>query len=175
MTGLQVAASVGISLGEVQDMVNGAVDDLSSSLASEIAGARPIYMTRAASKTSDGSNPTTLTFHGPPTGSLWQIRFITTFGIDAYTPVVNGSTPPTPMVGALYAGDPTRTPSLAQLLLVGFQFPSTTYVPDTTMWCHPGQSLFIVTGSYIPPAQQIGAVAGIEEWKESAISRHSGR
>lgn len=175
MTGLQVAASVGITIGEVEALVNGAIGDLSSSLAGEIAGARPIYFTRAAALTSDGSNPTVLSISGPPTGSLWQIRFITTFGIDAYTPVQDGSSPPNPMTGALYAGDPTGTPSLAQLLLVGFQFPQTLYVPDTTMWCHPNQELFVVTGNYIPPSQQIGMVAGIEEWREADVSRHSGR
>lgn len=171
MSGLQVAANVGISIGEIETLVNGAVDQLRPQ-----SDPRPFYLTRAATAIGNGTGPAVLNLFGPPSGSLWQIRFITTFGSDAYTTVTDSADPGVPVLGALYAGDPETSPSLAQLLLLGFQFPSTTYVPDTTMWCHPNQSLFITTGgAQVQSGQQVGCVAGIEEWRESDVSRNSGR
>lgn len=171
MTGLQASVSAGISIGDIEKIVDGAVGALSRP------DPRPFYFTRAASVISTGAAGSVLNFFGPPTGSLWQIRFITTFGSDAYTSLNNGASPAVPLLGALYAGDPSTSPSLAQLLATGFQFPSTTFFPDTTVWCHPNQSLFVVTGGgYTPSAgQQIGAVVGLEEWREEDVSRNSGR
>jgi|ERR1700744_2001973 len=170
MSGLQASLSAGISIGEIQEIVDGAVDKLTPQ-----SDPRPFYYTRAATAISDGTNPCILNFYAPPTGNLWQVRYVTTFGDDAYTSVDDGGSPAVPMIGALFAGDPMTSPSLAQLLLTGFRFPGTTYVPDTTTWCHPNQSLFIVTGLYAGAAgQQVGAVIGIEEWRERDVSRNSG-
>jgi hypothetical protein len=168
---VQLQAGVNFALGDIQDIADGMVSKLMPQR-----DPRPFYYTRAATATSNGTAASVLNFFGPPTGSLWQLRFVTTFGSDAFTPVASGANPPVPTLGALFAGDPETSPSLAQLLLVGLQFPSTTYVPDTTTWCHPNQSLFIVTGGYVPPnGQQLGAVVGIEEWREEDVSRNSGR
>jgi hypothetical protein len=168
---VQLQAGVNFSLGDIQDIADGMVSKLAPKQ-----DPRPFYYTRAATAYSDGTDQPVLNFFGPPTGSLWQIRFVTTFGTDAFTSVASGANPPVLMLGALFAGDPETSPSLAQILLTGFTFPSTTYVPDTTTWCHPNQSLFIVTGAFVPPSgAQVGAVVGIEEWRESDVSRNSGR
>jgi hypothetical protein len=171
MTGVQFAAGLDFKLGDIQDMIDGAVSKLTPQ-----ADPRPFYLTRAATAWGDGSNENLiLNFFAPPSGSIWQIRFVTTFGNDAFTNINDGGNPAVPLVGALFAGDPESSPSLAQLLLTGFQFPATTYVPDTTTWCHSNQSLFIVTGLMAPAnGQQVGAVVGIEEWRERDVSRNSG-
>jgi hypothetical protein len=174
---LQLQASAGISIGDISELIDGAVDQLRPQ-----PDARPFYFTRAATVYADGvNNAFVLGFGGPPSGSLWQIRWVTTFGSDAFTPLASSASPAVPLQGAMFAGDPVTSPSLAQILLTNITFPITRYVPDTTTWCHPNQDLFITTGiasgaSYTPTAgQQIGAVVGIEEWREADVSRNSGR
>lgn len=183
MTGLQLQASAGISLGDITDLVDGAVDQLRPQ-----SDPRPFYLSRAATVTADGVKTQFILPVGtPPTGSLWQVRWVTTFGVDPYTPLGDyetiGGVADTfaPLQAAMYAGDPTTSPSMAMVMLVGLTFPVTRYVPDTTMWCHPNQTLFLVTGTasgvtYVPSAgQQIGCTVGIEEWRECDVSRNSGR
>jgi hypothetical protein len=158
---LQASVSAGISIGEIQDIVDGAVDKLRPQ-----SDPRPLYFTRAQAQPSNGGIDV-LVLGAPPTGSIWQCRFITAFGVDWFTPIAGA-------VVALFAGDPTDNPSLAQILVTGTAVPATTYIPDTTMWCHPNQNLFaLVKGG--TAGVQIGCVVGIEEWHEWEVSRNSGR
>jgi hypothetical protein len=93
---------------------------------------------------------------------------------------VNATTPP--VFGALFTGDPFNL-SLAGLLIGSLTIPTTRFVPDTVMWCHPQQNLIAQfgflqepsgTGFYVQAGQQVGLNVGIEEWKERDVSRKSG-
>lgn len=158
---LQAQFSAGISIGDIQDIVDGAVDKLRPQ-----ADPRPFYLTRAQSTVSNGTLDV-LVMGAPPTGSLWQLRWITTFGADWFTPIAGATS-------AVFTGDPTDNPSLAQVALVGVPVPGTTYIPDTTTWCHPNQNLFVLVKG-ATSGVQIGCNIGIEEWRECDVSRNSGR
>lgn len=172
--GLDVQASVGITLGDIEALGDRVIDGLRPH-----ADPRPFYLSRTASGYGDGINPVVLDLGAPPTGSIWQLRAVITFGNDAFTGVVDGSDPPLPVLAALYTGDSLNL-SLATLKLPALPIPFVKYVPDTCMWCHPNENLVIVTSmagsaSGLPVAgQQIGCNIVVEEWKERDVSRSVG-
>jgi hypothetical protein len=159
---LQAGAEVDLATGEELENVSsrllGAIDRNTEP--------RPIYLSR--SNTLIGSGVAGVVDLGrPPVGSIWQLRYITLFGNDDHT-VVGG------MTCALYCGDPVA-PSLAQLKLTGLAVPSATFIPDTCIWCHPTDNVFVATSTTVTAGQQIGATIGIEEWLQKDVSRLSGK
>jgi hypothetical protein len=126
---------------------------------------RPIYLTRSDAEISTGGF-VRLELGSPPVGSIWQLRFITTFGNDDHT-AVGGITV------AVYCGNPANL-ALSQLKLTGMAIPSVTFVPDTCMWCHPSETLIVQTSAVVTAGQQVGAIIGIEEWLQKDVSRLSG-
>jgi|SRR5882762_3174187 len=175
---LELQASVGLTIGDLEKWGDSVVDRLNSHREPE-----PFYTSRTASAVQDPAlGPVTLDLGSPPTGSIWQIRWATTFGWDAFTGVYTGDPATAPLVaGALFVGDPYNL-SLAGLLLGGLTIPITRFVPDTVMWCHPNQNLIVQfgytlqngTGLYVQNGQQVGVNVGIEEWKEADVSRKTG-
>lgn len=178
MTGIDLQASIGLTIGDLEKWGDSVVDRLNGHREPE-----PFYTTRSASAVQDATpGPITLDLGSPPTGSIWQIRWATTFGWEPFTQVltVNSGTPP--VAGALFVGDPYNL-SLAGLLLGGLVIPITRFVPDTVMWCHPNQNLIAQFGYIQQPSgtafvvqagQQVGLNVGIEEWKEADVSRKTG-
>lgn len=158
---LQAGAEVDLATGEelqnVSSNILGALDR---------SDPRPIYLSR--SNTIIGAGVSGVIDLGrPPVGSIWQLRYITLFGNDDHTVVAGIS-------AALYCGDPVAT-SLAQLKLTGLAFPSATFIPDTCIWCHPTDNVFVATSAAVTAGQQLGATIGVEEWLQRDVSRLSGK
>lgn len=153
--------------------VNMATSDELEGVADRILGAmpkddpRPIYLSRSDTDIADGTNVPIIDLGGPPVGSIWQLRCITTFGNDDNT-VIGGTT------CALYCGDPT-SPSLAQLKLTGLTIPSATFIPDTCIWCHPNEHVFIRLSAAPGAGQQVGGIITVEEWRQRDVSRLGGK
>lgn len=173
---LDVQASIGLTIGDLEKHGDSIVDRLSHE-------PKPFYNTRSGSYVQPAgvTAPIKIDLGSPPTGSIWQIRWATTFGWDAFTAVYTGDTTTPLVAGALFVGDPFNL-SLAGLLLGSLTIPITRFVPDTVMWCHPNQNLIAQfgytlqngSGLYVQPGQQVGLNIGIEEWKEADVSRNSG-
>jgi|SRR5882757_62024 len=166
---VDVAASVSLSIGDVQKVG----DDVVSRLHKP----KPTYLRRTASFNTatpmamgagggflNQSGGITLDIGSPPVGRLWQIRVATLFGNDDHTVVSS-------LTMAMYVADPLN-PSLAGLLVTGMAVPSTTFFPDTCLWCHPNENIILV--SSVAVTQQIGVNVQIEEWREPEISQRSG-
>lgn len=158
-----------LKVGAEVDFASG--DELAA-MGSSILGAigppdpRPLYLSRAMQALGDGINPTvTVDIGSPPVGSIWQLRVATVFGFDDHT-VVSGVT------CGLYCGDPYNL-SLASLKMTGLIIPSTTFIPDTAIWCHPNENvvLFATGSAPIAAGQQIGMCLTVEEWLEQDVSR----
>jgi hypothetical protein len=156
--GAEVDLATGDELENVSSKLLGAIDSTND--------ARPIYTSRSAAVVGTGALAI-LDLGRPPTGSIWLLRYITLFGNDFFT-VVSG------MTCGMYVGDPV-SPSLAQLRIPGLAVPSCTFIPDTCMWCHPTDAVFVVTSIVVPAGQQVGATVGIEEWLLKDVSRLSGK
>lgn len=167
---IDVAASVSLSIGDVEKIGDHVSDRMRKP--------KPTYIRRTASFNTatpmamgagggflNSSGGITLDIGAPPSGRLWQIRVATLFGNDDHT-VVSGTTM------SVYVADPLN-PSLAGLLVTGLAVPSTTFFPDTCLWCHPAENIILV--SNIAVTQQIGVNVSIEEWRENEISQNSGR
>jgi hypothetical protein len=182
--GLDLQASVGITLGDIQAESDRIIEGLRPH-----ADPRPFYLSRTATAyqlDTTGVAPVTLDLGAPPTGSIWQLRAIITFGSDAFTGVNNSATTPVPLLCALFTGDSLNL-SLATLKIPSLPFPFIKYVPDTCLWCHPNENLVIQTMGLAPGTtagtvgagpvlgQQIGCNVVVEEWKERDVSRDSGR
>lgn len=173
--GLDLQASVGITLGDIQAESDRIIEGLRPH-----ADPRPFYLSRTQTGYADGVNPVILDLGAPPTGSIWQLRAVITFGNDSFTPVVDGAGTPLPVLASLFTGDSLNL-SMATLKLPALPIPFVKYVPDTCMWCHPNENLVILTSSAgtasgLPLAgQQIGCNVVVEEWKERDVSRDSGR
>lgn len=163
-------ALVKIQAGAELDIASG--DELKSGVGS-ILGAlprdepRPIYLSRSDTDISDGTNIMQIDLGFPPTGSIWQLRYITLFGNDDHT-AIGGLT------AALYCGSPQNL-SLAQLKLTGMAIPSATFIPDTCIWCHPTENVVVRLSAAATINQQIGAIIGIEEWRQKDVSRLGGQ
>ncbi len=160
---VKIAAGAELDLA-TGDELKGATNSILSALPGD--EPRPIYLTRVDTTVSTGG-VVQLDLGAPPVGSIWQIRFVTMFGNDEST-VVGGIT------GALFCGDPANL-SFAQLRVPGMAIPSLTFIPDTCMWCHPNEDLVIKTSAVVTSGQQIGAVVGIEEWRQRDVSRLGGK
>lgn len=155
---LSANVSAGIQLGDVEKLVDGAVDRIKSD-------PKPFYLTRVAAAIGTGA-VIRLDLGAPPTGSIWQVRVITLYGTDDHTAVSS-------VVGALYTGNSDNL-TLASLKITGMAFPSTTFIPDTAIWCHPNENLVLQTSAVISAGQQVGVNVTVEEWKEHQVSRNSG-
>jgi len=155
---IDASISAGISIGDIEKVADGIVGRLKDE-------PRPFYLSRTASATGTGAI-VFLDLGAPPTGSIWQIRCITLFGNDDHTVVSS-------VTGSLYTGDYLNL-SLASLKVTGLSFPSTTFIPDTAIWCHPNENLVIATSAIISAGQQVGANVVVEEWKERDVSRSLG-
>lgn len=165
---VDVAASVSLSIGDVQKVGDDVVNRLHKP--------KPIYLRRTASYNTtqnamgagggflNANGGITLDIGSPPVGRLWQIRVATLFGNDDHTVVSS-------LTMALYVADPLN-PSLAGLLVTGLAVPSTTFFPDTCLWCHPNENVILVSSGSV--TQQIGVNVQIEEWREHEISQRSG-
>lgn len=156
---LDVAAA--ISIGDLHEQ--------SEDIVTRVLGApspRPFYLSRTAAFKGVGAAHI-LNLQAPPSGSIWQVRCITMFGNDDHTVVAN-------LLAALYTGDPQNL-SLASLKVVGLAIPSTTFIPDTAIWCHPNENVCINFSDVIPAGQMVGANIVVEEWKERDVSRNSGK
>src|SRR5882757_1688172 len=169
--GLDLELSASLTLGDLEK----ALDDYGHK--HHKAEPKPFYMSRTASGIGNGTTPVILDCLAPPTGSIWQIRSITTFGVDAFSQVfISGSTT-VPLFAALFVGDSLNL-NLAGLKITGLQFPSTTYVPDTVMWCHPNENLVLLVGQagggVAAVGQQVGVNIAVEEWRERDVSRMNG-
>jgi hypothetical protein len=160
--GLELDASLGITLG---DFTTG-LDKLGDRL--DKREPRPIYSTLTKSRIykSTDTAPFGLDLGSPNVGYIWQLRFVTMFGNDDHT-VLSG------ISASVYAGD-FYNPTLANLKIVGAPIPSTQYVPDTVMWVHPGESLYVLTSTTPTVGQQIGANIGVEIWRERDVSMNAG-
>jgi len=174
--GLDLEVSASITVGELEK----ALDDYGQKHHKH--EPKPFYMSRTATGigrtvTATDLGVVILDCLAPPTGSIWQVRSITTFGIDAFTAVtVDGTPAGVKVFAALYVGDSLNL-NLAGLKITGLAIPSTTYVPDTVMWCHPNENLVIQVGTpgAVPqPGQQVGVNINIEEWRERDVSRMTG-
>lgn len=161
---------VKIQAGAELDLASG--DELKG-VSSQLLGAiernsepRPIYLSRSNTVVGAGGLAT-LDLGAPPTGSIWQLRFITLFGNDDHT-VLGG------LSCALYCGDGASL-SFAQLKMTGLAVPSITFIPDTCIWCHPTENVCITTSTTLSSGQQLGACLGIEEWLMRDVSRLSGK
>lgn len=126
---------------------------------------RPIYTFRSDTDVSDGGFMQ-IDLGSPPTGSMWQLRYITTFGNDDHT-ALGG------VAFALYCGNPANL-SLAQLKVPGLTVPSITFVPDTCIWCHPSENLVARSSAVVTVGQQVGVIVGVEEWRQRDVSRLGG-
>ena len=168
---IDVAASVALSIGDVQKVGDDVVHRLSHK-------PKPIYLRRSATFNTATpmamgagggfANPNgtvTLDLGSPPVGRLWQIRVATIFGNDDHT-VVSATTM------AMYTADPLN-PSLATLLVTGLAIPSTTFFPDTCLWAHPSENIILVSSQAVN--QQVGVNIQVEEWREREVSQDSGR
>jgi hypothetical protein len=160
---LQAGAEVDLATGEELDNVS---SKLLGAIERRDNDPRPIYLSRSGAVIGTGA-AAIVDVGRPPVGSIWQLRYITIFGNDSFT-VVSGLT------CSLFCGDPV-SPSLAQLKLTGLAAPSATFIPDTCIWCHPTDSVFLTTSIALPAGQQLGANLGIEEWLLRDVSRLSGR
>jgi hypothetical protein len=155
---LDLEVSAGISIGDIEKGVGNAL--------SHHREPRPIYTFRSQAKVSTGGVVTLENLGAPPTGSIWQVRCITCYGND-FSSVVTGVTL------ALIIGNPDN-PSLTGLKVTGLAVPSTTFIPDTAIWCHPNEALIIQSGGVVTANQQIGVNVTVEEWREADVSRSSG-
>jgi len=174
--GLDLELSASLTLGDLEK----ALDDYGHK--HHKAEPKPFYMSRTASGIGRAVSGTDngvviLDCLAPPTGSIWQIRSITTFGFDAFSQVfISGSTT-VPLFAAMFVGDSLNL-NLAGLKITGLQFPSTTYVPDTVMWCHPNENLVLLVGQagggVAAVGQQVGVNIAVEEWRERDVSRMNG-
>lgn len=179
--GLDLDVSASITLGDL----NQALDQYGEK--HHRSDPKPFYMSRTASGNGAATNspgsgnpgdgvPLILDCLAPPTGSIWQVRSITMFGNDAFTSVFNNLASPTPIFAALFVGDSLNL-NLAGLKITGLAVPSTTYVPDTVMWCHPNENLIVQVGTpgfVLAAGQQVGVNINIEEWRERDVSRMNG-
>lgn len=149
--------ATGDELRQSTDSILGAVRD---------ADARPIYTSRTNVVVGTGALAI-IDLGSPPVGSIWQLRLITIFGNDDHT-VVSGVT------ASLYCGDPAGL-NLTQLVLTGLPIPSSTFIPDTCVWCHPQANVVIATSAAVLAGQQVGATIVVEEWRQKDVSRLTGR
>jgi hypothetical protein len=168
---IDVAASVALSIGDVEKVGNSVVDRLSHK-------PKPIYLRRSASFNISSpmamgagggfinqNGGVTLDIGACPAGRLWQIRVATLFGTDDHT-VVSAVTM------SMYVADPLN-PGLHGLLVTGLAVPSTTFFPDTCLWAHPAENIILVSSGTV--TQQIGVNVTIEEWREHEVTQNSGR
>lgn len=158
---LQAGAEIDLATGDE-------LRDVGKSILSAMPGdePRPIYLSRADTDISNGGI-VQIDLGAPPVGSIWQLRYITLFGNDDST-AIGG------IVCALYCGDPANL-SLAQLKLTGLAIPSATFIPDTCIWCHPNENVVVKTSASVTLGQQVGAIIGIEEWRQRDVSRLGGK
>lgn len=161
---IQAGAKLDLASGE--ELSNG-FEGIHAALSHE---PKPIYLTKPQvfepTTANGGAQIVLLDFGSPPSGSIWQIRFVTTFGNDDSTVIAS-------TVASLYCGSINNL-SLSQLRIVGIPIPATTYTPDTVMWCHPTETIVVKSSVAIPLGQQFGAVVGLEEWLEPDVSRGNG-
>jgi hypothetical protein len=156
---LDMEVSASLSIGDIEKGVGNAL--------SHHREPRPIYTFRSQAKISTGGIVTLDQLGAPPTGSIWQVRCITVYGNDF-------STVPSPAYTlALIIGNPDN-PSLTGLKVTGLATPSTTFIPDTAIWCHPNEALIIQSGGTVTAGQQVGVNITVEEWREADVSRSSG-
>lgn len=168
---IDVAVSAALSIGDVEKVGDSVVDRVNRK-------PKPNYIRRSASFNIatpmamgagggfiNQSGGLTLDIGAPPTSRIWQIRVATLFGNDDHT-VVSAATM------SIYVGDPLN-PGLHSLLVTGLAIPSTTFFPDTCLWCHPNENIFLVSNTAIQ--QQVGVNVAIEEWVEREVSNSSGR
>lgn len=167
--GLDLDVSASLSIGDIEQ----ALDNYGHKHHRD--EPKPFYMSRTASANGNGTAPVILDCLAPPTGSIWQVRSITMFGIDAFT-TLKDSGGTNSIFAALFVGDSLNL-NLAGLKITGLAVPSTTYVPDTVMWCHPNENLIVqvgTTGSVLAAGIQVGVNIAIEEWRERDVSRMNG-
>lgn len=162
-------ALIKIAAGAELDLATGdELKDATNSILGALPGddPRPIYLSRVDTDVSLGG-VVSIDLGAPPVGSIWLLRYITVFGNDDTT-VVAGIT------GALYCGDAANL-SLSQLRIPNLVIPSCTFMPDTCVWCHPNENVVVKTSTVVPATVQIGAIVGIEEWRQKDVSRLGGR
>lgn len=160
-----------LALGAEVDVVSSKELDAGlDSLGDKILGkqrALPIYSFRTQSDVMPvGGGALVLDLGCPPTGRMWNIMAVTTFGSDDATVVANAKV-------ALYCGDASN-PSLVSLKIPAMIVPSFQSVTQKVLWCLDRESLFArVTGAAV--AAQVGVVVTIAEWKECDVVAGSGR
>jgi len=167
--GLDLDVSASLSIGDIEQ----ALDNYGHKHHRE--DPKPFYMSRTATGNGNATSPVILDCLAPPTGSIWQVRSITMFGTDAFT-TLKDSGGTNSIFAALFVGDSLNL-NLAGLKITGLAVPSTTYVPDTVMWCHPNENLIVqvgTTGSVLAAGVQVGVNIAIEEWRERDVSRMNG-
>lgn len=110
--------------------------------------------------------PVMFDFGSPPVGNLWMIRSVTIYGGNPFT-VVEAFT------CSLFTGDVYNF-SVATLHITQMVIPSTVYVPDSAIVCHPGDNVIISTSKSVDNGQNIGANISVEEWRQDELIRECG-
>lgn len=161
MSGIELEAEIGLTIGGVHDAVHGALNKHHKEKP------KPLYGRRVDSRISDGTHLVTLDLGSPPTGRLWCVTFITLYGTDDHTVVAAVS-------GAVYTGD-ANSLSLIGLVIPSLAFPSGTQISDDVLWVHANENLCVQTSAPGAAGQQFGVNAIVQEWRDHEKSQKTGR
>lgn len=135
-------AEITLAGGLVIDVASGKeLDDHADKLLEGIRGSgasKPLYQTRfaAAVTPAAGSSTQLLKFGRPSTGKLWNLVYLTLFGVDDRT-VLAGA------VAASYVGNPDA-PTLHGLIDPGKAIPSASNYGPEEIWVHDSEELFVI-------------------------------
>lgn len=161
---LGLGAEVDIATG---DELAAMGDDLTKKILSN-GPALPIVFSRPASAPGAGSQ-VTLLIGTPPMGRIWEVSSITVMGNSPFGGIVSPAG-----FFALYAGN-SAAPSISSVLATHLPLPSTTFPSAETLYCHSSQELFLVTDAAVNAPDNVTAIVGIKEWRESDILARSGK
>lgn len=162
---VEIGATAGLSIssGDLKDSTDSIVGAIGRGSHKPL----PIINSKSEEGKSDGTNTVLLNFGFPPVGSMWELTSVVTWGTDAFT-VVTG------IAGALFQGNPSRTPSSSAILLPGLSFPFF-YEFQTGMWVKSQTNVFLLTSSAPSANQRIGGTIYFNEWRISDVSKVRGR
>lgn len=127
---------------------------------------KPLFFPRVAADFMPAAGALVLDLGRPPTGRMWNIMGVTTFGADDNTTTANAKV-------AIYFGD-IQNPTLVQLKIPALAVPIFTTVTKGVLWCADSEILFArITGA--AASAPIGVVVHVAEWRERDIVMHTGR
>lgn len=160
---------VRLALGSEVDIVSGKeFDDGMSKLGSLLdkEPVRPNFFPKVAADNMPAAGALTLMLGRPPTGRMWNLLGVTTFGADDATTTANAKV-------AVYCGDSSNA-TLAQLKIPALAVPVFQSVTRSVLWCVDSEELFArVTGA--AATSPIGVIVHVAEWRERDVVMRTGR